>query len=90
MGTMANSEDPDEMQHKAAIHQDLHCLLRQIRSSEKEIQFGGGGGLLPATPHNIQWTILTLYLALGKIPLVFKGLTLKAPRKKNTSENVVC
>ena len=23
-----NSEDPDEMQQNAAIHQGLHCLLR--------------------------------------------------------------
>ena len=28
MGTLANSEAPDEMQHNAAFHQDLHCLLR--------------------------------------------------------------
>ena len=28
MGILANSEDPDEMQHKAAFHQGLHCLLR--------------------------------------------------------------
>ena len=27
-GTLANSEDPDEMQHNAAFHQGLHCLLR--------------------------------------------------------------
>ena len=26
MGTLANSEDPDEMQHNAAFHQGLHCL----------------------------------------------------------------
>ena len=26
MGTLANSTDPDEMQHKAAFHQGLHCL----------------------------------------------------------------
>ena len=32
-----NSEDPNEMPHNAAFHQGLHCLLRQIRSSEKEI-----------------------------------------------------
>ena len=24
--TIANSEDPDEMQHDAAFHQGLHCL----------------------------------------------------------------
>ena len=39
MGTLTNSEDPDEMQHNAAFHQGLHCLLRQNRSSEKEIQY---------------------------------------------------
>ena len=27
MGTLATSEDPDEMQHNAAFHQGLHCLL---------------------------------------------------------------
>ena len=27
MGPMANSEDPDEMPHKAAFHQGLHCLF---------------------------------------------------------------
>ena len=26
-GYLANSEDPDEMQHNAAFHQGLHCLL---------------------------------------------------------------
>ena len=26
MGTLVNSEDPDEMQHNAAFHQVLHCL----------------------------------------------------------------
>ena len=36
MGALANSEDPDEMQHNAAFHQGLHCLLRQDQSSEKE------------------------------------------------------
>ena len=25
---LANSEDPDEMQHNAAFHQGLHCLKR--------------------------------------------------------------
>ena len=36
---MANSEDPDEMPHKAAFYHGLHCLLRQNRSSEKEFIF---------------------------------------------------
>ena len=29
MGTFANSEDPDEMPHKAADHQVLQYLLKQ-------------------------------------------------------------
>ena len=36
MGTLTNSEDPDEMPHDAAFHQGLHCLLSQNQSSEKE------------------------------------------------------
>ena len=39
---MANSVYPDEMPHNAAFHQGLHCLPRQNRASEKEIQYFGG------------------------------------------------
>ena len=39
MGILANRENPDEMQHNAAFHQGLHCLLRQKQSLEKEIHF---------------------------------------------------
>ena len=28
IGTLANSEDPDEILHNAAFNQGLHCLLR--------------------------------------------------------------
>ena len=37
IGTLANSEDPDEMTNKVAFHQSLHCLLRQKQSSGIEI-----------------------------------------------------
>ena len=70
MGMLANSGDPYEMLLKAAFHHGLHCLLRQNRSSEKEIQYFVE--LLPMTPQYIQWTILTLL----KIPLALKGLNL--------------
>ena len=36
---MANREDPDEMQYKAAFNQGLHCLLRQIRSKKIFLYF---------------------------------------------------
>ena len=39
MGTFRKkkSEDPDEMQHNAAFHQGLHCLLRLKQPSVLEI-----------------------------------------------------
>ena len=40
MSTLANSEDPDEMQHHAAFHQGLRYLLRAIQ--EKIVRGGGG------------------------------------------------
>ena len=38
MGTLANSEDPDEMQHNAAFHQYLHCLSGLKHSTLKVIE----------------------------------------------------
>ena len=37
MSTLENSEDPDEMQHNAAFHQGVHCLLRLKQPSGTEI-----------------------------------------------------
>ena len=37
MDTWANSEDSDEMQHNAAFHQGLHCLLLLKQPSGTEI-----------------------------------------------------
>ena len=39
MDILANTVDPDEVLPDVAMHQDLHCLLCQNRSSEKEIQY---------------------------------------------------
>ena len=39
MGTLANSESPDKMPQNVASHQGLHTLLRQNRSSMKEIHY---------------------------------------------------
>ena len=38
MGTLADSEDSDEMPYEEVIHQGLtlYCLLRRNQSSEKE------------------------------------------------------
>ena len=37
METLADIEDPDEMQHNAAFHLGLHCLLRLKQPSGTEI-----------------------------------------------------
>ena len=37
MGTLANSEEPDEMTKNAAFHQAQHCLLRSIQYSGTEV-----------------------------------------------------
>ena len=39
MGNLSNSEYPDEISHDATFQQGLYCLLRQTRSSDKEIQY---------------------------------------------------
>ena len=36
-GTLANSIDPDEMQHNAVFHQGLHCLLQIKQPAGTEI-----------------------------------------------------
>ena len=37
MGYFGKQQNPDEMQHKAAFRQSLHCLLRLKQSSGTEI-----------------------------------------------------
>ena len=37
MGTLANSVEPDEVQHYTGFHQCLHCLLRLKQSSETDV-----------------------------------------------------
>ena len=39
MGNMVDSDDPGKIPHKAAFHLSLHCVHRQNRFSEKEMQY---------------------------------------------------
>ena len=64
-----NSENHDEMPHDAAFNQGLHCLLRQIQSSEKY-------NLL----ENFNLRILDIYNGQSQVyfinnPLHYKGLS---------------
>ena len=49
MGTLTNSEDPDEIQHNAAFHQGLHCLIGLKQPSATEVYITIQK-LLPVTP----------------------------------------
>ena len=60
MGTLANSEDLDEMQHNAAFHQGLHCLLCLKQCSETEIQHN----LVTFTCDPLKYTMGSLILTI--------------------------
>ena len=50
MSTIANNEDPDEMQHNAAFHPGLHLLLLSKQSSVTS----GNSDLSPLKIYNRQ------------------------------------
>ena len=62
MGNLANSEDPDEMQYNAALHQGLHCLLRLKQPLGTEIH------------HNLENSTCDLlkYIMGSPMPIVSK------------------
>ena len=69
MGNLANSEYPDEMQHKAAFHQGLHCLLRLKEPSETDIHYN----LQNSTPDPLKYTMGSPILCCIN-PSEYKGL----------------
>ena len=69
-GTLANSEDPDEMPHNAAFHHGLHCLPRQNPSSETEIQKFLEIITYDPSIYTIDHPDFILFVALRKSPLV--------------------
>ena len=54
MEILANSKDPDEMQHNAAFHQGLHCLPRLKQSLRTEINHLVDSTYAPLKVHNLQ------------------------------------
>ena len=70
MGTLANSEDPDEMQHDAAFHQGLHCLLRSKQHSETEMYHDLENSTWNSL--NTQWEVpFSLYQYVWENPLEY-------------------
>ena len=66
MGTLANSEGPDEMQHNAAFHQDLHCLLRLKRSSGTEIRHNVENSICDPFKYTMGSPILFVSISMGQ------------------------
>ena len=65
-GIMANSEDPDEMQHNAAFHQGLHCLRRLKQPSRTEIHYNLEKSTRNPFKSTISSPILIVSLSMGK------------------------
>ena len=74
MGTLANSEDPEEMQHNAAFHQGLHYLLNLKQPSRTAIHHNLGNST--CDPKSTKWTIpYLLYQYIWENPSEYKGAT---------------
>ena len=71
-GTSANSENADEMQHNAAFHKDLNCLLRLKQPSGTEIH---NFEISTCGPLKYKMDVLyLLYQDVWENPSEFKGL----------------
>ena len=66
MGTLTNSEDPDEMQHNAAFHQGLHCLLRLKQPSGTEIHHYSETSTCEPFKYTMDNPILIVSICMGK------------------------
>ena len=66
MGTLENSQDPDEVQHNAAFHQGLHCLLRFKQFSGTEIHHNLGNSFCDPLKYKMSSPILIVSICIGK------------------------
>ena len=66
MGTLANSEDQDEMQHDAAFNQDLHSLLRLKQPSGTDIDLNLDNSTYDPLKYTMSSLILIESLCMGK------------------------
>ena len=66
MGTLANSEDPDEMHHKAAFHQGPHCFLTLKQPSDTEIDQNIKTSTCDPLKYTMGSPILIVSICMGK------------------------
>ena len=80
MGTLANIEYPDEMQH-GVFHQGMHCLVRLIQPSGTEAHHNlEKSTCIPLKVHNGQSHTYCINMS-GKIHQNTKGLFYKTTSK---------
>ena len=63
---LANSEDPEEMQHYAAFHQGLHCLLKLKQPSGTEIHHYLETSTCDPLKYRMSNPILIVSICMGK------------------------
>ena len=66
MGTLANIEDPDEMQHYAAFYQGMHYLLRLKQPSGTEIHHNLDNSTHDPLKYIMGSPILIVSICMGK------------------------
>ena len=75
-GTLANRVDPDEMQHNAAFHQGLYCLLRLKQPSCTNIYHNFENSACEPLKYTMCSPILIVSLCMGK-PIRIQRVNLK-------------
>ena len=65
-GTLANSEDTDEIQHNAASHQGLHCLPRLKQPSVTEIHYNSETSTCDPLNYKMDKPKLIVSICIGK------------------------
>ena len=73
MGNLANSADPDEMQHIAAFHLGLQCLLRLKQPSGTE-KYNLETSTCDLFKYKMGNPILNILICIGEILQNIKGL----------------
>ena len=66
MGTLANIEDPDEMQYDAAFHKGLRCKLKLKRLSETDLHYNLENCACEPLMSTMSGPILIVLISLGK------------------------
>ena len=66
MGTLANNDDPDEMQHNAAFHQGLYCLLGLIQPSGIEVYINFENSTCDPLKYTMGSPIFIVLMCMGK------------------------